>query len=142
MSCTLYILILCNEIIVYTYLLFWFWQSERLVVAMLKQDLEREIKFAAPNTILNQASKLDVKGKTIKTLMFIEYASHRDCTVDELFQHEISNSAFFLMDYLRKSVKSEIVIELLKLCSLIDRKVPETPPQTHAIVHDFMALVR
>ena len=77
--------------------------------------------------------------------MFIEYASHRGYTIDELLQHEITNSAFFLMDengYLRKSVKSQLGTELLKLCPLIDKKGPETPPQTHAIIIDFMALIR
>ena len=77
--------------------------------------------------------------------MFIEYATHRGYTVDELLQHEITNSAFFVMDengYLRKSTKSQLGTELLKLCPLIDKKGPENPPQTHAIVIDFMALVR
>lgn len=44
--------------------------------------------------------------------------------------------------YLRKSIKSQLGTELLKLCPLIDKKEPETSPQTHAIVIDFMALVR
>ena len=44
--------------------------------------------------------------------------------------------------YLRKSVKSKLGTELLKLCPLIDKKGPETPPQTHTIIIDFMALVR
>ena len=104
-----------------------------------------KIKFAAPKTILNQASKVDVKGETIKALTFVEYASYWGYTVDALLQHEITNLAFFLMDencYLRKSVKSQLGTELLKLCPLIDKKGPETPPQTHAIVIDFMALVR
>ena len=104
-----------------------------------------KIKFADPKTILNQASKVDVKGETIKAIMFIEYASHRGYTVDELLQHEITNSALFLMDengYLRKSVKSQLGTELLKLCPLIDKKGLETPPHTHTIVIDFMALVR
>ena len=43
---------------------------------------------------------------------------------------------------MRKSVKSQLGTELLKLCPLIDKKGPETSPQTHAIVIDFMALVR
>ena len=37
--------------------------------------------------------------------------------VEELLQHEIANSAFFLVDkeeYLRKSVKSQLGVELLK----------------------------
>ncbi|KAI4829411.1 hypothetical protein KUCAC02_023452, partial [Chaenocephalus aceratus] len=63
----------------------------------------------------------------------------------ELLQHEITNSAFFLVDkdgYLRKSAKSQLGTELLKLCPQIDKKGPETSPQTHAIIIDFMALVR
>ncbi|KAK5903325.1 hypothetical protein CgunFtcFv8_007116 [Champsocephalus gunnari] len=64
-------------------------------------------------------------------------------TVEE--QHEITNSAFSLVDkdgYLRKSAKSQLGTEQLKLCPLIDKKGPETSPQTHAIIMDFMALVR
>ena len=60
-------------------------------------------------------------------------------TVEELLQ--ITNSAFFLVDeddYLRKSVKSQLGTELLKLCP----QRLETSPQSHAIVIDFMALVR
>ena len=81
-----------------------------------------KIKFAAPKAILNQASKLDIKGETIKALMFIEYASHRGCTIYERLQHEITNSAFFLMyenGYLRRSVKSQLGTKLLELCPLI-----------------------
>ena len=54
------------------------------------QPLAKSLK-----AILNQASKLDTKGETIKALMFIEYASHWSYTIDELLQHEITNSAFF-----------------------------------------------
>ncbi len=39
-------------------------------------------------------------------------------------------------------MKSQLGTELLKLCPLVDKKGPETSPQTHAIVIDFMALVR
>ena len=77
--------------------------------------------------------------------MFIEYGCHRGFTVEELLQHEITNSAFFLIDkdgYLRKSVKSQLGTELLKLCPLIDKKGAKTSPQTHAIVINFMALLR
>ena len=91
------------------------------------------------------ASKADIKDETIKALMFIEYGCHRGFTVEELLQHEITNSAFFLVDkdgYLRKSAKSQLGTELLKLCPQIDIKGPVTPPQTHAIIIDFMALVR
>ncbi|KAF3833313.1 hypothetical protein F7725_026978 [Dissostichus mawsoni] len=59
--------------------------------------------------------------------------------------HEITNSAFFLVDkdgYLRKSAKSQLGAELLKLCPLIDKKGPQTSPKTHAAIIDFMALVR
>ena len=51
--------------------------------------------FTAPKTTLNQASKVDVKGETIKALVFIEYTSHWGYTIDELLQHEITNSALF-----------------------------------------------
>ena len=104
-----------------------------------------KIKFKPPKTTLYLASKADVKSETIKALMFTEYGCHRGFTVEELLQHEITNSAFFLIDkdgYLRKSVKSQLGTELLKLCPLIDKKGPETSPHTHAIVIDFMALVR
>ena len=66
-------------------------------------------------------------------------------TVDELLQYDIINSAFFLVDidgYLRKSIKSQLGTELLKLCPIIDTKGPETSPQTNAIIIDFMAFVR
>ena len=39
-------------------------------------------------------------------------------------------------------MKSQLGTELLKLCPLVDKKGPETSPQTHAIIIDFMALVR
>jgi len=89
--------------------------------------------------------KADIKDEMIKALMFIEYGCHRGFTIEELLQHEITKSAFFLVDkdgYLRKSVKSQLGTELLKLCPLVDKKGPETSPQTHAIIIDFMALVR
>jgi hypothetical protein len=77
--------------------------------------------------------------------MFIEYGYHRGFTVEEILQHEITNFAYFLIDkdgYMRKSAKAQLGTELLKLYPLIDRKGPETVPQTHAIIIDFMALVR
>ncbi len=104
-----------------------------------------KIKFTPPKTKLNLASKADVKSETIKALMYLEYGCHRGFTVEELLQHEITNLAFFLVDkegYLRKSVKSQLGIELLKLCPEIDKKGPKTAPRTHAAVIDFMALVR
>ena len=105
-----------------------------------------KIKFTSPpKTSLNLDSKADIKGEKIKAVIFIEYGCHRGFTVEELLQHEITNSAFFLIDhdgYLRKSVKSQLGTELLKLCPLVDKKGPETSPQTHAIIIDFMALVR
>ena len=94
---------------------------------------------------MNLNSKADIKSETIKALMYIEYGCHRGFTVEELLQHEITNSAFFLIDkdgYLRKSVKSQLGTELLKLCPLVEKKGPETSPHTHAIVIDFMAFVR
>ncbi len=104
-----------------------------------------KIKFTPPKTKLNLASKANVKSETIKALMYLEYGCHRGFTVEELLQHEITNLAFFLVDkegYLRKSVKSQLGIELLKLCPEIDKKGPKTAPRTHAAVIDFMALVR
>ena len=104
-----------------------------------------KIKFMSPKTALNLDSKADIKSETIKALMFIEYGCHWGFTVEELLQHEVTNSAFFLVDkddYLRKSVKSQLGTELLQLCPLIDTKVPETSPQTNDIIIDFMALVR
>lgn len=103
-----------------------------------------KIKYVPPKTASVEI-KTDVKGETIKALMFIEYGCHRGFTMDELLQHEITNSSFFLVDkdgYLRKSVKSQLGTELLKLCPLVDKRGPETSPPTHAMVIDFMALVR
>ena len=76
-----------------------------------------------PKTALNFDSKAHLKSETIKALMFIEYGCHRGFTVEELL-YEVTNSAFFLVDndgYLRKSVKSQLGTELLKLCPLIDK---------------------
>ena len=39
-------------------------------------------------------------------------------------------------------MKSQLGTELLKLCPLVGKKGPETSPQSHAIVIDFMTLVR
>ena len=60
MSCTLYILILCNKIIVHTYLLFGSGKVKEvlLVAAMLKQDLEREIKMSKVRLSKLRLSKL------------------------------------------------------------------------------------
>lgn len=102
-----------------------------------------KIKFTPSKTSLNLDLKADIKGETIKALMFIEYGCHRGFTVEELLQHEITKSAFFLVDkdgYLRKSVKSQLGTELLN--PLIDKKGTESPPPTQVIVIDFMALVR
>ena len=41
-----------------------------------------------------------------------------------------------------RMVISQFGTELLKLCPLIDKKGPETSSQTHAIVFNFMALVK
>jgi hypothetical protein len=104
-----------------------------------------KIKFASPKATFNVVSKVDIKEETIKALMFIEYGCHRGFAVEELLQHEITNSAFFLVDkngYLKKPTKSQLGTELLKLCPLIDKKGPETSPRTHAIIIDFMAFVR
>ena len=104
-----------------------------------------KVKLTPCRTISNLDSKADVKNEAVKALMFLEYGCHRGFTVEELLQHEITNSAFFLVDkdgYLRKSVKSQLRNELLKLCPQIDKKGPETTPKAHAIIIDFMAFVR
>ena len=75
----------------------------------------------------------------------MEYARHRGFTIEEILQYEITFSAFFLVDnegYLRKPSKSQLGIELLKLCPEIDSKGPETLPHTNVCIIDFMALVR
>ena len=104
-----------------------------------------KIKFTSPKAMSNLTSKVDVKSETIKALMFLEYGCHRGFAVEELLQHEVTKSALFLVDkdgYLRKSAKSQLGTELLKLCPHIDKKSLTTAPRAHAIVIDFMALVR
>ena len=99
----------------------------------------------SPQTTLNLDSKADIKGETIEGLMFTENGYHWDeFTIEELLQHGITNSAFILDNdgYLRKSFKSQLGTELLKLYPLIDKKWSDIFPQTHAIVNDFMFLVR
>ena len=71
--------------------------------------------------------------------MFIEYASHWSYTIDELLQQETTNSAFILKWLPEEDCQT--TAWLLKLCPLIDKKGPETPPQTHAIIIDLMVLV-
>ena len=44
--------------------------------------------------------------------------------------------------YVKKSVKCQMGMELLKLCPEIDAKGPITPPPTKAYIIDFMAMVR
>ena len=76
--------------------------------------------------------------------MCIEYGRHRGFLAEELLIHEITRSAFFLVDkdgYVKKSIKSELGTELLKLCPDVDPKELTTPP-TKACVIDFMAMVR
>jgi hypothetical protein len=73
--------------------------------------------------------------------MFIEYGRHRGFPAEELLVHEITRSAFFLVDkdgYVKKSVKSQLATELLKLCP----KGPTTPPPTKPYTIDFMAMFR
>ena len=63
----------------------------------------------------------------------------------ELLTHEITSSAFFLIDKdgcVKKGVKLQLGMELLKLCPEMDAKGPETPLPTKAYVVDFMAMVR
>ncbi|KAK5886568.1 hypothetical protein CesoFtcFv8_017590 [Champsocephalus esox] len=105
------------------------------------KSILRPLKFTSPKTTLNLAPKVDIKDETIKALMFIEYGCHQGFTVEELLQHEITNSAFLLVDkdgYLRKSAKSQLRTELLKLCPLIDKKrsrnIP-TNPRHHYRLH-------
>ena len=67
-----------------------------------------KIKFTPPKATLNLASTTDIKSETIKALMFL---CHRGFTIEELLQHEITTSAFFLVDkegYLRKSVNHNL----------------------------------
>ena len=78
-------------------------------------------------------------------MMYVEYARHRGFTVEDLLLHEITSLAFFLVDkdgFLKKSTKSPLGSELLKLCPQIDPKERETTPWTNAYIIDFMALVR
>jgi hypothetical protein len=103
------------------------------------------IKYKSLKKISRFTSKLDIKEETIKALMYIEYAQHRGFSVEELIFHEITSSAFFLVDkdgFLKKSIKSQLGSELLKLCPQIDPKEQETAPPTNACIIDFMALVR
>ena len=58
----------------------------------------------------------------------------------DIAQCEITCSTFFLVDnegYLRKPNKSQLGIELLKLCPEIDSKGPETLPHTNVCITDF-----
>ena len=103
------------------------------------------IKFKTLKKTSRLTSKLDIKEETIKALMYVEYARHRGFTVEELLLHEITSSAFFLVDndgFLRKSTKSQLGSELLKLCPLINPREQETAPSTNACIIAFMALVR
>ena len=104
-----------------------------------------KIKYSSPQVSTHSASKTDIKDETIKALMFIEYGRHRGFPAEELLVHEITRSAFFLVDkdgYVKKSVKSQLGTELLKLCPEIDAKGPTIPPPTKAYIIDFMAMVR
>ena len=104
-----------------------------------------KIKYSSPHVSTHSASKTDIKDETIKALMFIEYGRHRGFPAEELLVHEITRSAFFLVDkdgYVKKSVKSQLTTELLKLCPEIDAKGPTTPPPTKAYIIDFMVMVR
>jgi len=92
-----------------------------------------KIKYIAPKTASTE-NKADVKGETIKALMFIEYGCHRGFAMNELLQHEVTKSLFFLVDkdgYSNNSVKLQLGTELLKLCPLVDKRGPETSPPTH-----------
>ena len=103
------------------------------------------IKFLTGKKVSPLAKKVSVKDETIKALMYIEYGRHRGFTVNELLRHELTSSAFFLVNqdgYLRKSVKSQLGTELLKLCPEINPSGPKESPPTNAFIIDFMALVR
>ncbi|CAB3989604.1 Hypothetical predicted protein, partial [Paramuricea clavata] len=103
------------------------------------------IKFKYSKKTSRLTSKLDIKEETIKVLMYVEYARHCGFTVEELLLHEITSSAFFLVDkdgFLRKSTKSQLGSELLKLCPQINPKEQETTPSTNTYIIDCMALVR
>ena len=72
-----------------------------------------KIKFTPPKATLNLASKTDGRSRLscFWSMGVIEGS-------EELLQHKITTSAFFLVDkegYLRKSVKSQLGVELLKL---------------------------
>ncbi len=56
------------------------------------------IKFKTLKKTSRLTSKLDIKEETIKALMYVEYACHRGFTIEELLLHEITSSAFFLVD--------------------------------------------
>ena len=104
------------------------------------------VKLKTSKKTSRSISKLDIKEETIKALMYVEYARHRGFTVEDLLLHEITSSAFFLVDkdgFLKKSTKSQLGSELLKLCPQIDPKERETTPWTNAYIYNrFMALVR
>ena len=104
-----------------------------------------KIKYSSPQVLKHSTTKTDIKGETIKALMFIEYGRHRGFLVEELLTHDITRSAFFLVDkdgYVKKSIKSQLGTELLKLCPDVDPKELTTPPPTKAYIIDFMAMVR
>ena len=104
------------------------------------------VKLKTSKKTSRSISKLDINEETIKALMYVEYARHRGFTVEDLLLHEITSSAFFLVDkdgFLKKSTKSQLGSELLKLCPQIDPKERETTPWTNAYIYNrFMALVR
>ena len=104
-----------------------------------------KIKYSSPQVLTHSTSKADIKDETIKALMFIEYGHHRCFLAEELLIHEITRSGFFLVDkdgYVKKSVKSQLGTELLKLCPDVDPKELTTPPPTKAHIIDFMAMIR
>ena len=104
-----------------------------------------KIKYSSPQVSSHSVSKVDIKDETVKALMFIEYGRHRGFLAEELLVHEITSSAFFLVDKdgcVKKTAKSQLGTELLKLCPEIDAKGPTTAPPTKAYIIDFMAMVR
>jgi hypothetical protein len=100
------------------------------------------VKLKTSRKTSRLTSKLDIKEETIKALMYVEYACHCGFTVEELLLHEITSSAFILVDkdgFLRKCTKCQLGSELLKLCPHINPKEQETTLSTNAYIIDFMA---
>ena len=80
------------------------------------------MKLTTSKKTSRSTTKLDIE-ETIKALMYVEYACYCGFIAEELLLHEITSSAFFLVDkdgFLKKSTKSQLESELLKLCPEIN----------------------